>query len=96
MPFVSPFKYLFPQEVRKVFGDNPAAECTLRDAYLEPWRSFASREQLLELYQQSEIIAALHAALFNARFLRPRMEVGWEQDNMLPYFLKRLAGAAFL
>ena len=91
MPFVSLFKYLIPQEVGTVFSDNPAAECALRDAYLDPWTSFASQDQLQEIYHQVQTLAALHYALVNYRLLLPHMEVRWEQANMIPYFLKRLA-----
>lgn len=90
MPFFSLFKFLIPQEVEAAFPDHPDAEDRLRDAYLDPWTTFAPEEQLLDLYREARLLTPLHSAEFHYHMLSPHMEIRWEHANMLPYFLKRL------
>lgn len=93
MPFFSLFKELIPHEMRMVFPESPDAEDHIREAYLEPWTPFASRDQLHDLYEQARAVAALHYAAFSYRYLMPQMEVRWEHCNMIPYYLKQLCQA---
>ena len=46
-----------------VLKDNPDAEIRLRDAYLEPWVGVMPKERLVEAFEASRPLCALHQAM---------------------------------
>jgi hypothetical protein len=84
------FSMLFYQSGDAVLPNAPDAGTRLRDAYLEPWGSVASRDRLLHAYALAQTLAPLHAALVYSRNILPNMEHRWEMENMPPHFLKGL------
>jgi hypothetical protein len=78
-------KYLAPQLLH--------ARQRFRDAYLEPWTSFAAASDLRELYGKAQILAGVHYALLYQRHILPGMEIRWEMENMLPWHLKKSLAA---
>jgi hypothetical protein len=69
--------------------DRPTeARLRLRDAYLEPWTAYASRRELLELYELAMAVSPLHHAIIYHQSILPRMAFKWEMERMLPYYLR--------
>ena len=46
-----------------VLKDNPNAETRLRDAYLQPWTKLESMERLIETFEASKPLGALHQVM---------------------------------
>lgn len=66
-----------------VLKDNPDAEIRLRDAYLEPWAAVMPKERLVEAFEASRPLGALHQAMTYVWILtnispdaRPELEGG--------------------
>ncbi|HYN90239.1 MAG TPA: hypothetical protein VER55_17010, partial [Ardenticatenaceae bacterium] len=55
-----------------------------------PWSAHAPRHQLLQAFELSQRLAPLHHALFYHQLILPNMEIRWEMENMVPFFLKML------
>jgi hypothetical protein len=62
----------------------------VRQAYLEPWQQFASRNELQDLLTAALELAPLHHALIYHRAILPGLENRWEMERMLPYYLRLL------
>ena len=67
----------------------------VRDAYLSRWLDFEPRDRLLELWAETEIVAALHHAV-SYRHILAGVEPGAESELewALPDFLRKALGAA--
>lgn len=87
-PFFSMLFFLV--EIEDFFPKTPDIRTRLRDAYLEPWTAFASRKRLIEAFELSQPLAALHHALIYHQLVLPNMEIKWEMELMLPFYLKML------
>jgi hypothetical protein len=62
----------------------------LQAAYLEPWREFAEDAVLQRAVTLARPLAALHTAVLYHRLILPKMEIRWEMENMLPFWLRVL------
>lgn len=89
-PFCSMFAALRSAKYRLSYDDH--ALLRLRDAYLEPWSSFAShlsREQMLAAFSIAQRLAMLSRALTWYQVVSPLEErVKWEYEDAVPYWLK--------
>lgn len=81
---------LFLVEVEDYFPKEPGVRDRLRDAYLEPWTIFAPHARLVEAFELAQPLAALHHALAYHQVVLPNMELRWEMELMLPFYLKML------
>ncbi len=79
---------LFLVEIEDFFPHVPGVRERLRDAYLEPWASVAPGTNLTRAFELAQPLAALHHALTYHAIVLPNMEVKWELDLMLPFYLK--------
>ncbi|NTV62547.1 MAG: phosphotransferase [Oscillochloris sp.] len=75
-------------EVEDHFPKEPGVRNRLRDAYLEPWASLLPRRRLERAFELSQPLAALHHAITYQQIVLPQIEVAWEIDLMLPFYLK--------
>ena len=82
------FSMLFLRENAGEFPEVPDVGVRLRNAYLEPWTDYAPMDRLVSIYEQALVLAGLHHALLYHRIVLPGMEVRWEMENMVPYYLK--------
>lgn len=87
-PFFSPL--LFLEELDDFFPRAPAVRERLRDAYLAPWTAALPGIDLARAFELAQPLAALHHARAYHRVVLPNMEVRWEMELMLPFFLKVL------
>jgi hypothetical protein len=85
---------LFLEEIEDYVPNEPDVRNRLRDAYLEPWQAYGSREDLLRAFELAQPLAALHHALTYHRVVLPNMELKWEMELMLPFYLKLLLRTA--
>jgi hypothetical protein len=73
------------------YTDFPAAAYVgLINAYLEPWKTYAPPERLAQAVELARPLAALHHALRYRCSILPWMEVKWEVEQMVPFYLKKL------
>lgn len=79
---------LFLVELDDFFPRAPAARERLRDAYLGPWSTLYPGADLVHAFELAQPLAALHHARAYHRVVLPNMEVRWEMELMLPFFLK--------
>ncbi len=86
-PFFSLY-FLIDPDVR--LPAVPNVRERLRDAYLQPWRAYEPMEKLIEAYDLAMQIAPLHHALIYHHHILPQMQVQWEMNNMVPYYLRAL------
>jgi len=70
--------------------DVPNVRERLRDAYLQPWRAYEPMDKLIEAFDLAMQLAPLHHALIYHHQILPQMQMKWEMNNMLPFYLKRL------
>jgi hypothetical protein len=92
-PFFSLLLFLI--EIEDHFPKIPGVRERLRDAYLGPWAAHMPHAQLERAFELAQPLAALHHAITYQRVVLPNMEVAWEMELMLPFYLKmllRLAG----
>jgi hypothetical protein len=68
----------------------PGVRERLRDAYLEPWSARMPRGRLERAFELAQPLAALHHAITYQQVVLPGMEVAWEMELMLPFYLKML------
>ncbi|MCC7208572.1 MAG: hypothetical protein IT323_14790, partial [Anaerolineae bacterium] len=88
-PFFSLSSLLdFLEETRPAFVAEHGA--ALVEEYLEPWTVFTSPEQLERAVALAMPLAQLHFAVLYHRFILPWLEVKWEMERMLPFFLRKL------
>lgn len=79
---------LFLLEIEDYFPRVPGVRERLRDAYLEPWRPLARGVDLARAFELAQPLAALHHALTYHADVLPNLEVAWEMELMLPFYLK--------
>jgi hypothetical protein len=79
---------LFLVEIEDFFPRVPWVRERLRDAYLEPWRPLAPGADLTRAFELAQPLAALHHALTYHTVVLPNIEVKWEMELMLPFYLK--------
>lgn len=87
-PFFSMLFFLV--EIEDFFPRAPDVRTRLRDAYLQPWVRYAPMDRLVEAFELSQPLAALHHALIYHELVLPNMEIKWEMELMLPFYLKML------
>lgn len=79
---------LFLVEIEDFFPRVPGVRERLRDAYLEPWAALAPGADLVRAFELAQPLAALHHALSYYAAILPCLEVRWEMELMLPFYLK--------
>ncbi|MEI8308531.1 MAG: hypothetical protein WCF99_15840 [Chloroflexales bacterium] len=87
-PFFSLLLFLI--EIEDHFPKIHDVRERLRDAYLSPWVAYTPRARLERAFELAQPLAALHHALTYHRVVLPHMEVAWEMELMLPFYLKML------
>ncbi|NNJ12470.1 aminoglycoside phosphotransferase family protein [Chloroflexales bacterium ZM16-3] len=87
-PFFSLLLFLI--EIEDHFPKVPSVRERLRDAYLDPWATHVPRPQLERAFELAQPLAALHHAITYQQVVLPNMEVAWEMELMLPFYLKML------
>ncbi len=89
-PFCSMYVALHSAKYQIHYDENTLLR--LRDAYLEPWTSFASREQLLAAFHLAQRLAILFRALTWYQVISPLEDkVKWEYEGAVPYWLLQFA-----
>lgn len=84
-PFFSLYPFLLDIEAHW-----PEARTCLREAYLQPWERYATREQLIEAFELAQRLAPLHLAMLYATLVIPPMKARWEMQHGVPLNLKVL------
>jgi hypothetical protein len=79
---------LFLVEIEDYFPRTRGVRESLRDAYLEPWVALVPGADLARAFELAQPLAALHHALTYHTAVLPRLEVRWEMELMLPFYLK--------
>ncbi|MBI1744910.1 phosphotransferase [Candidatus Acetothermia bacterium] len=79
-----------PIEMQPFLTRAPNVRERLSDAYLEPWASFAPMEKLKRIFKLADLLAPLHYATLYHTHILPNMEVQWEMEKMIPFYLKKL------
>ncbi|MBX0329968.1 hypothetical protein K2Z83_20075 [Oscillochloris sp. ZM17-4] len=87
-PFFSLLLFLI--EAEDHLPKEPGARERLRDAYLGPWATHMPRGRLERAFELAQPLAALHHAVTYQQVVLPNMEVAWEMELMLPFYLKML------
>lgn len=81
---------LFLEEIEDYVPQEPDVRNRLRDAYLEPWQAYGAPGDLVRAFELAQPLAALHHALTYHQVVLPNMELKWEMELMLPFYLKLL------
>jgi hypothetical protein len=81
---------LLLEEIEDYVPKEPGVRERLRNAYLAPWQRYSTREQLVPAFEQAQLLAAVHHALAYHRVVLPNIELKWELELMLPFYLKLL------
>ena len=84
-PFFSLYPFLLDIEARQ-----PETRERLREAYLQPWERYATREQLVEAFELAQRLAPLHLAMLYATLIIPHLKARWEMQHGVPLNLKVL------
>ncbi|PDW03114.1 phosphotransferase family protein [Candidatus Viridilinea mediisalina] len=79
---------LFLVEIEDFFPRERGIRERLRDAYLEPWGAYARGAKLTQAFELAQPLAALHHALIYHRIVLPNLEIKWELELLLPFYLK--------
>jgi len=79
-----------PPEMQPFLARAPNLRKRLYDAYLEPWTSFAPMRKLKRIFRLVDLLAPLHYATLYHTHILPNMEVQWEMEKMIPFYLKKL------
>lgn len=87
-PFFSMAFFSDDDEMRPYLGDVREASQQLRDAYLDPWTVYEPYDILTQAWSIACSLAPLSTALQYHDRILPGMEVKWELENMVPYFLR--------
>ncbi len=77
-------------EMEGYLPDVSNARERLRNAYLGPWTVYAPMKELIEAFELSRPLAAIHNALIYQQAILPGMEQRWEMHYMPAFFLKKL------
>ena len=86
-PFFSLY-FLTDADIR--LPDVPNVRERLRDAYLKPWRAYEPMDKLIEAYDLAMRLAPLHHALIYHHHILPHMQMKWEMNSMIAFYLKGL------
>ncbi len=87
-PFFSMAFFSDEEEMRPYLGDAPDAPEQLRDAYLEPWTVYEPHDILTQAWSIACSLAPLSTALLYHDHILPGVEVKWELEDMIPFFLR--------
>jgi len=90
---------LFLVEIEDFFPHLAGVRERLRDAYLRPWAALLPAGDLVAAFELAQPLAALHHATTYYGVVLPNIELKWEMELMLPFYLKmalRLAEAALV
>ncbi len=87
-PFFSMAFFSDEEEIRPYLGDVPDAAEQLRDAYLEPWTVYEPHEILTQAWSIACSLAPLNTALLYHDRILPGLEMKWEMEDMIPFFLR--------
>lgn len=87
-PFFSLYPFLLGIET-KWSGIAHIGE-RLRDVYLQPWERYASKEQLVAIFELAQKLAPLYLASLYFSLIIPKMEAKWEMRHGVPYNLQML------
>ncbi|MFZ2414312.1 MAG: hypothetical protein WAW16_08870, partial [Candidatus Cryosericum sp.] len=87
-PFFSMAFFSDNEEMRPYLGDAPDAPEQLRDAYLEPWTVYEPHEILTQAWSIACSLAPLNTALLYHDRILPGLEVKWEMEDIIPFFLR--------
>jgi hypothetical protein len=87
-PFFSMAFFSDEEGMRPYLGDAPDASEQLRDAYLEPWTVYEPHDVLTQAWSIACSLAPLSTALLYHDRILPGMEVKWEMEGMIPFFLR--------
>lgn len=79
---------LFLVEIEDFFPRERGVRERLRDAYLEPWAAYARGANLTRAFELAQPLAALHHALTYHSVILPNLEIKWELNLLLPFYLK--------
>ncbi|WP_414572313.1 aminoglycoside phosphotransferase family protein [Nostoc sp. CCY 9925] len=81
----------FLHEITQEFPEVTDVQLRLRNAYLKPWTAFMPMEELITVFQKSQILATLYQAIVSYEITK-NLEVShrWETENAVPYYLKSL------
>lgn len=60
------------------------------EAYFEAWQPYAPPEQLQQALRLARPLGALHGAILYHKFILPWMEIKWEMERMIPFYLRKL------
>jgi hypothetical protein len=85
-PFFS--MLLFLMEAEDFLPRERQVRERLRNAYLHPWHSLLDKRALLRAFTIAQPLAAIHHALSYHQLILPNMEIGWEMELMIPFYLK--------
>ncbi|MCA0457420.1 MAG: phosphotransferase [Chloroflexi bacterium] len=84
------FSLYFLNDADAKLPDAPNVRERLRDAYLQPWRAYEPLDKLIEAFDLAMLLAPLHHALIYQRHILPQMQVQWEMNNMIAFYLRSL------
>jgi hypothetical protein len=87
-PFFSMAFFSDDDEMRPYLGDIGEASQQLRDAYLEPWTVYEPYDTLTQAWSIACSLAPLSTALQYHDRILPGMELKWEMEDRIPYFLR--------
>jgi len=87
-PFFSMDFFSDEEEMRPYLWDAQDAPDQLRDAYLEPWTVYEPYDILTQAWSIACSLTPLSTALLYHDRIVPGMEVKWETENMIPFFLR--------
>jgi hypothetical protein len=85
-PFLSMLFYW--AELGENFTNDEEMRVRFREAYLEAWAAYASKTELVVLYEAAMAVAPFYYALIYYREILPQMVAKWEMKRMLPYYLR--------
>ena len=78
----------FWEELEGELPDPAEARVRLREAYLQPWVTYAPMPELQEIFQAAMLVAPFYYATIYHQHILPTMAFKWEMERMLPYYLR--------
>jgi hypothetical protein len=81
---------LFLDTAVAAFPNDPHVRVRLCDAYLRPWSSIVSSNDVRIAFELAQRLAPLHHALTYHQRILPAMHARWEMARMIPYYLRLL------
>ncbi len=89
-PFFSMNFFADEEELRPFFADAAGACLRLRDAYLEPWTVYEPHDILTQAWTIACQLAPLSAALWYHDRILPVLEIPWELQDIVPFYLRNV------